>query len=253
MLDPADGGVRTGVVVPADHHEVRAGRVDGQHVGWMVMHHVVPDGHGGVLVMPGLQRVGQVQFGFGRDAPGIDATTRGTGPVPRVDGHQAGVAQRGFFERVAQRGGGVARVADADDDLAVHGTRLFPHHDDRAAGLHGRVPADRAEQQRREPAQAAGADDEHQRARTALGDGYGWRPGQQARFDALPRRDFARSHDGLVEHEAGFALEPERNRLRLLRMVAHVRQQGGRGDDPQRRAVPPRLQGSPFHRAQRFR
>src|SRR6202012_5494293 len=45
VLDSADRTVGTGPVVPADHDEVGAGAVAGQHMGRMVVHHVLPDCH----------------------------------------------------------------------------------------------------------------------------------------------------------------------------------------------------------------
>ncbi len=242
VLDPADGRAAGRAVVPADHDEVGAGGVAGQHVGGVIAHHVPPGRHGGVLVMPGLQRLGQGQVGLGVDMPGSGG----------MDGDQGGAAQRGLLERVPQGVVGVARVADADHDLAVHGTRLFPDHDDGAGSLHGGVPADRAEQHRGEPAGAARAHHEHERAGAALGDRQRGRPGQQVGVDELPRRDLFRPRDGFVERTAGFPFEPGGGRRQVLGVHAHARQQGGGRHDPQRRPVPPRLQRGPFHRAQRF-
>jgi len=117
-----------------------------------------------------------------------------------MDGDQRGAAQRGLVERVRQDSVGVARIADTDDDLTVNGARLLPDHDDRAARLHGRVPADRAEQHGGEPSRAAGAHDEHERPRAALGDRHRRRAVDHVDVDELSGRDFSGPGDGVGEH-----------------------------------------------------
>src|SRR5271165_3626746 len=52
VLDRGDGRARARSAVPADHHQVRAGRVAGQHPGRMPGHHVLADCHPGVLLPP---------------------------------------------------------------------------------------------------------------------------------------------------------------------------------------------------------
>jgi len=66
MLDPADGGPGASGV-PADHDQVRPAAVAGQHPGGVVVDNVRPDGHGGVLVPPGLEGVGQVPVRLRRE------------------------------------------------------------------------------------------------------------------------------------------------------------------------------------------
>ncbi len=81
-----------------------------------------------------------------------------------MHGEQAGLAHAGLLEREGERGGAAVRVADADDDLPVRGRGLVADDHDRAGRVSGRVAADRPEHQRRERADATGADHQHQRA-----------------------------------------------------------------------------------------
>ena len=95
-----------------------------------------------------------------------------------MHGDQAGLAQCGLLEREGERGGAAGRVTDAYADLAVSCCRLLTDYHHRAGRMRGDVLANRAEDHRGERTDAAGAHDQHRRARSRLGERVRWRPGQ---------------------------------------------------------------------------
>jgi len=122
VLDRADAGARSrGMAVPAEHHQVSAGGIAGEHARGMPPDDVLADPHLRVLAVPLLERGGQMAASLGRDLrrvrrpqrPGrAGGLRRGGKPVPGVDGDQVRAAQRRLLERERQRSGDILRVAD---------------------------------------------------------------------------------------------------------------------------------------------
>ena len=173
--------------------------------------------------------------------------------LPGVDGQQAGLAQRRLLEREREGSVAVVQVTDADADQPVHGRGLAADHDYRAGRVISRVPGDRPQHHRRERADAAEADDQHQRVRPAFRDrprglpldrigadqqarGHLGGPGRRSRQDAVT----------VVadEAEGGLALWLELEH-------DHLGQRRGR-HDPQRDAAQRGFPGGPLHRTLGF-
>ena len=245
---------------PADDDQVGPGGQADQRAARVAVHDLVRDLHVGVLgpalIEQASQLAGRVRRGLGagfgghRAGPGDFGLRR----APGVDGVQARVPQAGLLQRERERVAAALGVGDADADQPVRGRARVPGHHDRGGGVAGGVPADRAEQQSGERADAAGAEHQHQRARTGRGDGLGRRAGQLVGVDQhaggrlggpLGRRG-QRPVTVLVEHVGHRVVRaPARARAR-----AHPGQQLRGADDPQRGAAQGRLPRGPADRPQ---
>jgi hypothetical protein len=246
--------------VPADDDQVGPGGQAGQRPARVTVEDLLADLDAGILFLPpldqGLQPVRELllhRVPAGRAQRGKGPLRAGSRDVPGVHGEQGGLAQGGLLERELQGVGAGVGVADADGDLPVRGRGLVADDDDRAGRVGGRVPADRPEDQGRERAGAAGPDDQHQRARAALGDRKRGRPGQVIGVDqqvgGYPRgalRGRGQGDVALLDQGIGHDLEF----LPLLLAFHHPGQQRRAGNDPQRGAAQHRLPGRPVDRPQ---
>jgi ornithine carbamoyltransferase len=247
--------------VPPQHDQVGAGGQADQRPARVAMDELLADRHVRVLGPPAVQqllealgrfRLRHVALGFGEDRS--RAGNIGIGQVPGVDGDQAGLAQRGLLEGEGQRGA-VLGFADADSDQAAGGLGRVADHHDRAGRVDGRVAADRPQDQRRERAVTAGADDQQLRAGPGLGDRLAGRSVQAVGVDEQPRGglggSLGRGGQGLVPVLADGV--GHRFVVRHRMAADHPGQQRCGGDDPQRGTAQRRLPGGPVDRPQRFR
>ena len=243
---------------PADHHQVGAGGQAEQRPAGVAVHDVLADRYVGVLAPPAVEqclklprhlRFCGVRLGWGERLarPGDVGLRR----VPGVDGHQAGLAQARLLEREGERVTATVQVGDADADLPAGSRGLLAEDHDGTGRVAGDVPADRAEHQRRERAPAAGADDQHQRARPAVGDRLGGRPAQLVGVDQQAGgrlgSSFRRRGQGpvtvLQEHVGHVGVFLARVHAR-----GHPGQQRRGGHDPKRGAAERGLPGGPVDR-----
>ena len=229
--------------VPAHDDQVGPDGQADQGPGRVAGHDLIADRDAGILLPPALQQLRQ---------PGGSLGGHRAGPGPGVDGQQAGLMQARLLEREGKGAGAVVQVTHADADLpARDGVRVADHHD-RADGVGRRVPADRSQRHRGERPGAAGADDQHRRAGSALGDRLRGRARQRIGHDhqagTHPGGPGCRGVQGLVAFgpdEIGdvVALRPD------LEPGQPGRERRG-GHDPQQRGVPDGLPGGPLHRPQ---
>lgn len=101
--------------------------------------------------------------------------------LPRVYSDEFGAQPFRFDQREPQRGSGMLGAVHAHDDTAAAGRGLLAgrrHHHDRAGGVGGDTLRYRAEEERRDPAVPAGADDEQFRVLRGFQQGVvGFGPG----------------------------------------------------------------------------
>jgi CubicO group peptidase (beta-lactamase class C family) len=272
------GAARAGV--PADDDQVGAGGQACQRPARVAVDDVLADRDAGVLIPPTVEQRREPASELVLDCPRAgrrqgfkDLRVRRPRRVPGVHGQQAGVAQGGLFEREGQRGGTGFRIPHADGNLPLLGRALVADDHHRARGVGGGVPADRPEHQRRERTGTPGADDQHQRARSALGHRLGRRSRQLIGVNqqvgshlrgACGRR--GQSPVAVLGERVGHTGQPRTGQPRtgqshtgqaspgqssgvpILRH--HPRRHGHRGYDPERSAAQDGFPGGPSHRAQ---
>ena len=242
------GPVRAGCspCLPDDHQVGPGGQAD-QGPGRVAGHDLLTDRDAGILARPAPHQLGQ---------PGAAAAAAGlSGP-----GRARRGGQHAALRRLASSNAKVSGSAQSSrsptptptSPLADRGLVADDH--DRAGRVGRRVPADRAQRQRGERPDSAGADDQHRRAGSALGDRLRGRPGQRVGHDhqagRRPGGPGCRRVQGQVAFGADevgdvIAVRPDLER-------GHPGRQRRGGHDPQRRGVQEGLAGRPLDRPQGF-
>ena len=167
---------------------------------------------------------------------------------------QPRLAQSRLFEGEPERGLGLVQIADADDDLPVHGQALFARHHDRAPGMGCDIPADRAKDEGSKGPGTARADNQHRGVGSSLREGLRGRPGQQRRLEHHAWLQFRRAVRGAVQRTQIRLVHHIRDGVRpALRLVpAHPGRQRRHRHDPQGGLPEGSFADRPFHRPQRF-